>query len=177
MCPGPGSFRTLAQGVLTVTRDCEKALLKRTGATHLFAMGVSNNQKSWEDQDIKKRDREEKILEQDAWLTKSAKILSDVKEWRKAHPKATFVEIEDEVHRRMMQLEAQLLQDAAQESASRTWGKETGGEAPRCPGCQVPLQARGQQTRTFQGNGGESVTLLRTYGTCPQCGERFFPPR
>ena len=116
-------------------------------------------------------------MEQDAWLTKSAKILSDVKEWRKAHPKATFVEIEDEVHRRMMQLEAQLLQDAAQDSASQRWGKETGGEAPRCPTCQVPLQARGQHERTLQGNGGESVTLLRTYGTCPSCGESFFPPR
>lgn len=114
-------------------------------------------------------------MEQDAWLSTSAKILSDVKEWRKAHPKATFVEIEDEVHRRMMQLEAQLLQDAAQESSSRAWGKEMGGEAPRCPTCQVPLQARGQQTRTLQGNGGESVTLLRTYGACPKCGESFFP--
>jgi hypothetical protein len=116
-------------------------------------------------------------MEQDAWLTKSAKILSDVKEWRKAHPKATFVEIEDEVHRRLMQLEAQLLQDVAQESSSQAWGKESGEAAPRCPTCQVPLQARGQQARTLHGNGGESVTLLRTYGTCPTCGESFFPPR
>lgn len=116
-------------------------------------------------------------MEQDAWLTKSAKILSDVREWRKAHPKATFVEIEDEVHRRLMQLEAQLLQDVAQESSSQAWGKETGEAAPRCPTCQVPLQARGQHTRTLHGNGGESVTLLRTYGTCPTCGESFFPPR
>ena len=116
-------------------------------------------------------------MEQDAWLTKGAKILSDVKEWRKAHPKATFVEIEDEVHRRMVALEAQLLQDTAQESASRSWGREAGGEIPRCPTCQVPLQARGQQARTLQGNGGASVTFQRTYGTCPSCGESFFPPR
>lgn len=116
-------------------------------------------------------------MEPDVWLSMSAKILSEVKEWRKAHPKATFVEIEDEVHRRMMELEAQLLEDAAQASASRAWGKETEGEGPRCPGCQVPLQARGQHTRTLQGNGGESVTLIRMYGTCPKCGESFFPPR
>ena len=87
-------------------------------------------------------------MEQDAWLTKSAKILSEVKEWRKAHPKATLVEIEDEVHRRLMQLEAQRLQDVAQESSSQAWGKEAGEAAPRCPTCQVPLQARGQQART-----------------------------
>ena len=116
-------------------------------------------------------------MEQDAWLTKGAKILSDVREWRKAHPKATFVEIEDEVHRRMMQLEAQLLQDTAQASSSQVWGKKTGGKAPRCPTCQVPLQARGHQVRTEHANGGESVTLLRTYGTCPTCGESFFPSR
>lgn len=48
-------------------------------------------------------------MEADAWLSRSVIILSEVKEWRKAHPKATFVEIEDEVHRRMMELEAQLL--------------------------------------------------------------------
>ena len=75
-----------------------------------------------------------------------------------------------------MQLEAQLLQDAAQESASCSWGKVLVEEPfPRCPTCQVPLQARGQQARTLQGNGGESVTMFRTYGTCPKCGERFPP--
>jgi len=116
-------------------------------------------------------------MEQDVWLNKSAKILSEVKEWRKAHPKATFVEIEDEVHRRMMELEAQLIQDAAQASESREWGGGTEGELPECPTCHLPLQARGQHARTLQGNGGESVTLTRTYGTCPKCGESFFPPR
>jgi hypothetical protein len=104
-------------------------------------------------------------------------MLSDVKKWRQAHPKATVVDVEDEVHRRMMHVEAQVLQDAAHESSSRRWGKETGGEAPRCPTCQVPLQARGQHPRTFQGKGGESVPFARTDGTCPRCGESFFPPR
>jgi len=117
-----------------------------------------------------------KDMEERAWITKSTKILTDLKEWRRAHPKATFVEIEDEVHQRMMQLEAQILQDAAQASASQEWGKTSGQPAPLCPKCAVPLQARGQHQRTLQGNGGESVTLSRTYGTCPTCGESFFPP-
>ena len=106
-----------------------------------------------------------------------AKILSEVKEWRKAHPKATFVEIEDEMHRRMVQLEAELLQDTAQESSSRTWGKETGREVPRCPTCQVPLQARGQHARTVPGNGGESVTRLSHLWNLPELRGAFFPPR
>jgi ribosomal protein S27AE len=115
-------------------------------------------------------------MEQDSWLSQSEKILTDVREWRRAHPKATFVEIEDEIHQRMMQLEAHLLQEAAEASTSRDWGKASEPEdRPQCPKCAVALQARGKQKRTLQGNGGASVTLTRTYGTCPRCGESFFP--
>src|SRR5215472_1836985 len=116
-------------------------------------------------------------MDEQGWVEKSQEMLSDIKEWRQAHPKATFVEIEDEVHRRMMQLEAHVLRDAAQESASRVWGQETSEAPPHCPTCQVPLQARGRSERTLPGNGGAPITLPRTYGTCPKCGESFFPPR
>lgn len=111
------------------------------------------------------------------WEKKSQEILTDIREWRQAHPKATFVQIEDEVHRRMMQLEARVLQDAAQASSSRAWGTASDQDPPHCPSCAVPLQARGKHQRTLQGNGGENVTLTRTYGSCPKCGESFFPPR
>lgn len=106
----------------------------------------------------------------------SREILTDIKEWRRAHPRATYVEIEDEVHKRMMQLEAQIIQDAALESPSREWGRGSGIDAAQCSKCAAPLQVRGKQKRVLQGNGGESVTLLRTYGTCPKCGESLFPP-
>lgn len=105
------------------------------------------------------------------------KILTDIKEWRRAHPRASYVEIEDEVHKRIMQWEAQIIEGAVEESPSRVWGRGSRHEAAQCPKCAVPLQARGKQKRTLQGNGGQSVTLSRTYGTCPKCGERLFPPR
>ena len=124
---------------------------------------------------MKEGERVEEAMDEQAWLQKSKEILSDMKEWRRAHPKATFVEIEDEVHKRMMQLEAQVLQETAQESSSREWGGPLGEEHPRCPKCEEPLKARGKHKRTLQGNGGQSVTLHRTYGTCPTCGESFFP--
>jgi hypothetical protein len=124
---------------------------------------------------IKKKGNVEE-MDQQAWLKKSEEILTDIKEWRHAHPKATFVEIEEEVQKRMMHLEARVLQDAAQESSSREWGRGSSEQAPRCPNCAVPLQARGKQKRTLQGNGGENVTLSRTDGTCPTCGESLFPP-
>lgn len=116
-------------------------------------------------------------MDEQAWLSKGAAILTDIKGWRCAHPKATFVEIEDEIHRRMMELEAQVLQDAAQASESREWGQTSDQSVPVCPQCVTPLQARGQHQRTLQGNGGQSVTLSRTYGTCPTCRKSFFPPR
>jgi hypothetical protein len=116
-------------------------------------------------------------MDEHAWQHKSAAILTDIKAWRRAHPKATFVEIEAEVHQRLMQLEAQVLQDAAQASESSEWGHTSGQAGPVCPTCAIPLEARGKHQRTLQGNGGESVQLTRTYGTCPKCGAGLFPPR
>jgi hypothetical protein len=74
-----------------------------------------------------------------------------------------------------MELEAQVLQDAAQESSNREWGKTSGKPAALCPTCAVPLQARGQHKRTLQGNGGQVVKLSRTYGTAPNAEQVFFP--
>jgi hypothetical protein len=69
----------------------------------------------------------------------SEEILTDIKEWRKAHPKATLIEIEDEVHRRMMQLEAKIIEKAAESSPSREWGKRLNDPVPVCPKCGVGL--------------------------------------
>lgn len=114
---------------------------------------------------------------EDHWRELSEHILTDIKEWRRSHPKATFREIEDEVHTRMSRLEAQVLQDTAQESKSREWSRTSKQERPTCPVCQTPLQSRGKRQRTLQGVGGQDVTLIRDYGTCPTCGTGLFPPR
>ncbi len=55
------------------------------------------------------------------WRALSEEILTDLKAWRQAHPKATFREIEQAVHERTTWLEAQLLEDTAQASAGREW--------------------------------------------------------
>src|SRR5437773_7472409 len=101
---------------------------------------------------IEEEGKMETEMDSQAWVKKSEEILTDIKEWRQAHPKATFVEIEDEVHKRMMQLEAQILQEAAQESPSREWGRTSGQQPPQCPTCALPLQARGKHQRVLQGN-------------------------
>ena len=48
-----------------------------------------------------------------AWRAGSETMLAEVKQWRAAHPKATFQELEQAVHERMSRLEAQVLQGAA----------------------------------------------------------------
>ena len=111
------------------------------------------------------------------WRDLSEHIFTEISEWRRSHPKATFREIEDEVHTRMSRLEAQLLQDTAQQSTSRSWSGASAHERPTCPVCQTPLHARGKQQRKLQGAGGQAVTLNRAYGPCPSCGTGLFPPR
>src|SRR5439155_18105627 len=101
-------------------------------------------------------------MDEQVWQKMSTEILMDLKEWRRANPRATFVQIEDEVHKRVMQLEARLIQEAAEESPSREWGRGSDHEAALCPKCAVLLQVRGRHSRTLQGNGGQSVTLSRS---------------
>jgi hypothetical protein len=115
-------------------------------------------------------------MDEQALRQMSTEILTDIKEWRRANPRATYVQIEDEVHKRLMHLEARLIEGAIQESPSREWGRGSEVDAALCPKCAVSLQTRGKHQRTLQGNGGENVALSRTYGTCPTCGEGLFPP-
>jgi RNase P subunit RPR2 len=98
-------------------------------------------------------------------------------QWRKEHPKATWQEIEAAADERINQLRAQMIEDVVQMSESEDWSQRPQAERPRCANCGKPLSARGAQTRYLQTTGGEAVKLTRTYGTCPECGEGFFPPR
>jgi hypothetical protein len=95
-------------------------------------------------------------------------------QWRKEHPHATWAEIEAAVDEQINQLRAQLLQDLVQ--PGEDWSQKPQEERPTCATCGKPLWARGEQTRFIQTTGGEAVKLTRTYGTCPACGEGFFPP-
>jgi YgiT-type zinc finger domain-containing protein len=97
-------------------------------------------------------------------------------QWRKEHPKATFREIEAAVDERVNQLRAQLIEEEVQMGEIEAWSQKPEAERPRCTTCGTPLLMRGEQTRWLQTSGGEAIKLRRTYGTCPECGEGFFPP-
>src|ERR1700676_317298 len=85
-----------------------------------------------------------KPMDEQALRHMSTEILTEIKEWRRANPRATYVQIEDEVHKRLMHLEARLIEGVIQESPSREWGRGSEIDAAPCPKCAASLQARGK---------------------------------
>ena len=107
------------------------------------------------------------------WQQVSEEVMTGLRDWRAAHPRATFAEIEAVVDERLNGMRARMLEDLALASAAA----EAVGEAPgACPGCGQPLQRRGLQTRTLTVQGDQSVQLRRPYAVCPACGTGLFPP-
>jgi YgiT-type zinc finger domain-containing protein len=118
------------------------------------------------DEDLEKR-----------WRELSEEVLSGMKEWRLARPNATFREIEEAVHERVSRLEARLLQGTVLTDERADWVQAPTEQRPTCPTCGIPLVSRGKRKRALQSRGGQTITLSRSYGTCPACGMGLFPPR
>ena len=97
--------------------------------------------------------------------------------WRRAHPKATFREIEGEVEARLAAVRREMVEELAQESSSRDLAGQWEDERPRCEQCGGELAARGQQDREVMTLRGDRVQLRRSYAVCRQCGAGVFPPR
>ena len=108
------------------------------------------------------------------WNGMSSEILSDMVEWQAQHPQATFRKIEAEVDKRLSELRARMLSDAAMVSEEERW--ESGGEGVVCPSCGAKMEKKGKKKRKLQTRGGQEVELEREYAVCPQCGQGIFPP-
>jgi hypothetical protein len=74
-------------------------------------------------------------------------IVQRLREWRQAHPQATFDEIDEEVSRQFAGLQAQVV--AALSQPEHVGADETRAsgddppDPPRCPQCQSAMQHRG----------------------------------
>jgi YgiT-type zinc finger domain-containing protein len=101
---------------------------------------------------------------------------SGLREWRAAHPRATFREIEAALDERLDRARARMLEEAAQASPAARWAGRPAAERPRCPECGGALEARGERTRAVTVQGDQTVRLRRGYGVCPGCGAGVFPP-
>jgi hypothetical protein len=109
------------------------------------------------------------------WRALSNEVLSQMKEWRLQHPRATLSEMESVLDELLARQRAQMLQDMALASPVADLSAVPKSERPVCPQCGVPLGSRGKGERQLQTTGGQELVLQRSYGVCPTCGVGFFP--
>ena len=112
------------------------------------------------------------------WEAAGKELLTRMKAWRLAHPKATLDEIERALDKRMRELRGEMLEDIAQASDLADVRAQPEAERPVCPKCGARLGPRGQEQRTLETDGDQRITLTltRSYAVCPECKAGFFPP-
>ncbi|MDF1513186.1 MAG: hypothetical protein P1S60_05190 [Anaerolineae bacterium] len=110
------------------------------------------------------------------WEAASKELLVGMKEWRREHPRATWVEMEQELDRRMRQLRGEMLEDMAHASSLADVRGLAEEDRPVCCHCGEHLGPRGQERRTLKTDGNHEITLTRSYAVCPHCHTGFFPP-
>jgi len=110
------------------------------------------------------------------WAGDAESVWTGMADWRAAHPKATFSEIEAALDERLNQVRARVLADLALASAAADVSGASSEERARCERCGAALQARGASERTLLTQGGAEVRLERAYAACPTCGDGAFPP-
>jgi len=116
-------------------------------------------------------------INEQAWHRMTAEIMTGMREWRVAHPKATLREMETELDHRWVRVRARMLEDMALTSVAADWTASPPDQQPSCPDCGQPLHLRGTDLRTLQTHGGQDIILERQYGSCSACGAGLFPPR
>lgn|SRR5258708_10926349 len=108
-------------------------------------------------------------------MSEELMMLIGMKEWRQQHPQASLREIEEAMDARLNLLRARMLEEVIKMSPQSDWSQTPREQRPKCQHCGTPLRARGKQERRLQTSGGQEIKMERTYGTCPECGEGFFP--
>jgi YgiT-type zinc finger domain-containing protein len=92
-----------------------------------------------------------------------------MQQWRRAHPRATLREIEQEVDRQMAPVRTRLIAQVAHQEQAAT--------RPDCPSCGEPMQRVGTRERTVLTAQDATLTLRGAGYRCPACGAGLFPPR
>ena len=110
------------------------------------------------------------------WDTHSQTVHTTLQEWRKQHPKATLLEIEQIIDAHLGPLRAHLAAELAQASASQDWPEKPRAEQPHCGVCGTVLQARGRQKRRLQTTGGAMHGDRTDLRRLPHVRARAFPP-
>lgn len=110
----------------------------------------------------------------EAWQQQAATTMSAIADWREAHPRASWTELEAAIDDELAALRTHLLTDAALASAM---ADPSPAARPPCPRCGGVLHDAGRQPRQLVTERDQTVVLKRTYLRCPACGAGLFPPR
>jgi predicted RNA-binding Zn-ribbon protein involved in translation (DUF1610 family) len=113
-------------------------------------------------------------IDEGQWRELMDEVMTGMKEWRVANPKARLSEIEQALDERWAKARARMVQDSAMASAAADLAQEKARLG--CPACGVMVEVRGQQTRELATYYDQPIQLRRSYVTCPACGTGFFPP-
>jgi hypothetical protein len=111
------------------------------------------------------------------WQAMAAEAFAGLKQWRTAHPRANWAQIEAAQTERLAALVARLQADLALASAAADFRGRAATARPPCPACGAALVAVGQGARTLTTTQDRPVVLERTRGRCSACGAEVFPPR
>ncbi|MGH2617737.1 MAG: YgiT-type zinc finger protein [Thermomicrobiales bacterium] len=113
-------------------------------------------------------------IPREAWRAQAEATVTTIAQWRDAHPRATWAELEAAVDGQLAGLRTRLLAAGAQASPAADPART---ERPDCPACGGVLHDAGRHRRRLTTEGGQTVVLERTYLRCPACGAGLFPPR
>src|SRR4051794_41718208 len=105
------------------------------------------------------------------WQALSEEVYSGLADWRAAHPRATFAEIEAAVEERLAGLRARLVERAALASAAADLS-----ERPACPTCGGAGEARGKRKRELTLPGGPPRGVEGAFVGLPPGGPGVFSP-
>lgn len=92
------------------------------------------------------------------WRELSEEILNGMKEWRQAHPEATFREIEEAVHTRMSRLEAQMVPRYGSHVREGKLGQRSPRKAPDVSTVWNSVAATRETSKRFAGAGRRSYS-------------------
>lgn len=101
----------------------------------------------------------------------------EVVDWREENKRANFGEIEKEVDENLAVVRKQMLEDMLLASESTDIRELEKGKRPKCENCGVGLRSEGKRKRSLTTDHEQVIELNRSYASCPECGESFFPPR
>lgn len=111
------------------------------------------------------------------WQRLTEEVITGMKEWRLAHPRATLKEIEAALDEKLAKVRARMLQDLALASRAADLRSGAAKEPIGCPRCGHPLAHQGEEERSLTTHYNQAIQLNRSYALCPICGTRVFPPR